>query len=130
MESNAPQAGTGLLDELVEICTRMSRDKERLTEICRLIAPAEAPGDEGPRKRRSPAGRRPGRKPRASDESVAAPQRVKPEPWRKVLCSRCGTKTGAIRKGPGVGELYPARHRDGAGNPCPGVDQPAKLPQE
>lgn len=74
-----------------------------------------------------PARRRGRRKVDKVPDSSAG-EKIKKEPWRKVRCSICGEVTGAIRKGDGVGRLYPSRHKDSStGERCRGVDQPAMV---
>lgn len=130
---NKDECRGGVLHELVEIAVRMEADKARLEETCSVIAAGKRAGKEEadpPVARRGTRGRRKGSPSGSGPTRGGEAERVRKEPWRKVLCARCGTKTGAIRKGPGAGVLFPSRHKDGAGNRCPGVEQVAKLVTE
>jgi ribosomal protein L34E len=112
--------------EVILIAERIKADKFRLEEICRQMG-RRAPADELPK----PAGRgRGGRRVVKKDKTPASSdaERIRKEQRRKVKCSICGTVTGAIRKGPGLGTYFPSRHKtiDGT-EKCPGMEKPASL---
>jgi len=84
------------LEELVEIATRMKKDKARLEELCRQLA--ELPTEGTPRARKT------GRKTLASDR------------WKKVICPDCKEPVGSRVYD---GQRYPVLHSHGAKR-CPG----------
>lgn len=127
MEPMAP------VDELLEVGERLKRDKARLVELCRQIAGGQDAVCEGVIEASGPK-RRGGRRKvnrvnkvnKVPDSSPA--EKIRKEYWRKVACPLCGTVTGALRKGEGVGTLYTLKHKDPAsGAICKGSDSPAKI---
>lgn len=101
------------LDELIELGERMRRDKARLIELCRQISGGEAAVRKSAIERPRPARRG---------------KRRKAAKVNQVNCSICGVVTGAVRKGDGVGALYPIRHKNyEIGGDCKGMDLPAAL---
>lgn len=129
-------AGMAPLDELVFRAGRMQADYERIIALCGEIAVGagvlKAAAETG-----SIVPRRGGRRKKVNEvnpvnkvPSSGDDEKVRKEWWRKVECSLCGTQTGAIRKGDGVGTLFPCRHKDADGNACPGMARPARLVTE
>lgn len=123
------------LDELIELGERMRRDKARLIELCRQISGGEAAVRKSAIERPRPARR--GRQRKAAKVNQvngvnqvlnSSGEKIRKEYWRKVRCSICGVVTGAVRKGDGVGALYPIRHKNyEIGGDCKGMDLPAAL---